>query len=318
MPTQNELRTKLTNRILAALDNGVVPWKQPWANDRNCGRPTNAVTGKKYQGINILRLILHNHEYRSDGKFFATYRQWQSLGGQVMARPAGVPKGEWAAKAILFKPVTKTKTNSRGEEVEDTFCFMREFSLFNIDQVKGDHLDHLRPGFCDKTDPEVSIREADELIENAGIDIFHGGNKAYYDGNIDVIQMPHGHQFDGTAYYETLFHEAAHWAFERVNTEGSKSQRSYAMEELIAEQASCFMCSELGIPLAEGLNNHAAYVGNWAKKLHDAVQVDPSFIMKASTQASKVCDYLLQFRPAPVEEEAVAVDGELTPAMAMS
>lgn len=316
MPSQNELRTQLTNQILAALDQGVIPWKQPWANDRNCGRPTNAVTGKPYNGINILLLTLHNHEYRSNGKFFATYKQWQAMGGQVMARPAGVPKGKWGCKAILFKSVTKMKTDSRGEEFEDTFCFMREFSLFNIDQVQGGQIDHLRPGYCDKTDPEVSIREADELIENAGIDIFHGGNKAFYEPGIDAITMPHRYQFDGVAYYETLFHEAAHWAESRVGIDRNGNPNSYAELELVAEMSSCFMCSELGIPLAEGLINHASYVGQWAKKLHDAVKVDPAFIMKASTQASRICDYLLQFRPAPVEE--VAVDAELTPALAMS
>lgn len=314
MPTQNELRTQLTNQILAALHNGVVPWKQPWANDRNCGRPTNAVTGKKYQGINILRLILHNHEYRSDGKYFATYKQWQSLGGQVMARPAGVPKGQWSCRGLLFKPVTKTRIDRNGAEVEDIFCIARSFSLFNIDQVEGDHLNHLRPGHCDKPDLAVSIREADELIQNAGIDIFHGGNRAFYEPGIDAITMPHKHQFDGASYYETLFHEAAHWAESRLGIDRNGNPNSYAELELVAEMSSCFMCSELGIPLAEGLNNHAAYVGNWAKKLHDAVQVDPSFIMKASTQASKVCDYLLQFRPAPVEETVLADDRQLTPA----
>ena len=317
MPSQNELRTQLTSQILAALDDGVAPWKRPWSNDRNCGRPTNAVTGKPYNGINILLLSLHSHEYRSEGKYFATYKQWQSLGGQVMARPSGVPKGKWAAKGILYKAVTKTKTNSRGEEVEDTFCFMREFSLFNIDQVEGGQIAHLRPGYCDETDPEVSIREADELIENAGIDIFHGGNKAFYEPGIDAITMPHKHQFDGTAYFETLFHEAAHWAIERLKMKIDNDHNRYAMEELVAEMSSCFMCSELGIPLAEGLENHAAYVGNWAKKLHDAVDVDPSFILKASTQASKVCDYLLQFRPAPAEEAAVT-GLQWTPALAMS
>ena len=307
MPSQNELRTKLTNEILAALDDGVVPWKRPWSMDRNCGRPTNAVTGKPYNGINILLLSLHSHEYRSDGKYFATYKQWQALGGQVMARPSGVPKGKWCAKAILFKRVTKTKPNSRGEEIEDTFCFMREFSLFNIDQVQGGQIDHLRPGYCDKTDPEVSIREADELIKNAGINIFHGGNKAFYEPGIDAITMPHKHQFAGFSYYETLFHEAAHWAIERLKMKIDNDHNSYAMEELVAEMSSCFMCSELGIPLAEGLINHASYVGNWAKKLHDAVDVDPSFILKASTQASKVCDFLLQFRPALVQEPAILV-----------
>ena len=226
----------------------------------------------------------------------------------MLARPSGVPKGKWSARAILFKAVAKTKTNRKGEEVVDKFCFMKQFCLFNIDQVEGD-LDHLRAGHCDEADPEVSIHQADELIANSGMDIMHGGNKAFYDPSSDIIQMPHKHQFDGTAYYETLFHEMAHAAehSDRLNWDRSKEGNSYSMGELIAEMSSCFMLSELGIPFAEGLENHIAYVANWAKKLHDAVQIDPSFIMKASTQASKVCDYLLSFRTAPVEEPVIVI-----------
>jgi antirestriction protein ArdC len=305
MPNQTELRQQLTNEIIDSLQQGIVPWKQPWAFDPNCGRPTNAATKRPYNGINILLLIQHNQIYRTDGKHFATYKQWQSLGGQVMARPSGVPKGKWGCKAIFFKPITKTKANRKGEEVEDNFCIMRQFTVFNIDQVEGDHLDHLRVGHCENTDPEVSIREADELIRNADVDMFHGGNKAYYDPSIDIIQMPHKHQFDGTTYYETLFHEMAHWAEhpDRLNWDRSEEGNNHAMGELIAEMSACFVCTELGISLGEGIGNHAAYLGIWLKALKN----DPSFIFKVSTQASKVCDYLLSFRTAPVLEPAIVV-----------
>ena len=300
MPSQSEIRQQITQQIIESLQQGIVPWKRPWSADKNCGRPTNAVTKNLYNGINILLLALHSHAYRSDGKFFATYKQWQSIGGQVMARPSGVPKGEWGAKVILYKPVSKTKTNRKGEEVEDNFCVMRQFTVFNIDQVEGEHLDYLRVGHCEKSDPEVSIREADELIANADVDIFHGGNRAFYDFAIDAITMPHKHQFSGLAYYESLFHELGHWAEhpDRMNWDRSEEGNNYAMGELVAEMSSCFVCSELGIPLAEGIGNHAAYVSNWLKALKN----DPSFIFRASTQASKVTDYLLSFSPTHAEE----------------
>lgn len=310
MPTQQELRKQLTDQILSALDEGVVPWKQPWSLDPNCGRPLNGSTKRPYNGINLLLLALHNHRFRCDSRYFGTYRQWAAMGGQVMARPAAVPKGKWGCNIILFKPIIKTKTNGNGEETEDKFCMMKQFCVFNIEQVEGDHLDHLRAGYAGNfTDPAVSIQEADELIANSGVDIFHGGNKAFYDPSIDAITMPHKHQFDGTTYYETLFHEMCHAAEHpsRLNWDRSEDGNSYAMGELVAEMGACFLCSELGIPFAEGIDNHIAYVQGWAKKLHDAVQIDPSFVMKASTQASKVTDYLLSFRTAPVREPAIIV-----------
>ena len=67
--------------------------------------------------------------------------------------------------------------------------------------------------------------------------------------------------------------------------------------------SSFFVCSEFGIPLAEGSANHAAYLGGWLKALKN----DPSFIFRASTQASKVTDYLLSFSPTHAEDPVLAV-----------
>ena len=62
-------------------------------------------------------------------------------------------------------------------------------------------------------------------------------------------------------------------------------------EELIAEMAACFLATELGIPNAEAIENHAAYVKNWLQSMKE----DSNYIFKASRQASKVCDFLLSF-----------------------
>lgn len=298
MMSQTELRQQITNEIIASLQQGIVPWKRPWNSDKNCGRSRNAVSKRFYNGINILLLALHNYKYGFNSRNFATYRQWESLGGQVMRRPAGVRSGQWGCKIILWKSVKKKVKNS---DDEDTFFVMRQFTVFNVDQVEGDHLDHLRVGFSGNSHyPDVSIQDADELIEASGAQIVHGGNNAHYRPTNDSIQMPHKHQFEGTAYYETLFHEMSHWTEhpERLNWDRSEEGNSYAMGELIAEMASCFVCTELGIPLAEGIDNHAAYLGGWLKALKD----DPSFIFKASTQASKVTDYLLSFSSTHAEE----------------
>jgi antirestriction protein ArdC len=63
------------------------------------------------------------------------------------------------------------------------------------------------------------------------------------------------------------------------------------MGELAAEIAASFLSTELGIPQGETLENHASYLGSWLKEMKS----DPSYIFKASTQASKAADYLLSF-----------------------
>ena len=94
---------------------------------------------------------------------------------------------------------------------------------------------------------------------------------------------------------------AHHWSECRLGWD--RKAGGYALGELIAEMAACFLATELGVPQGESLENHAAYLRSWL----DAMKGDPSFIFKAATQASKVTDFLLQFSEAAAErEEAVA------------
>ena len=61
--------------------------------------------------------------------------------------------------------------------------------------------------------------------------------------------------------YPTLLHEIAHWSEVRVGWDREKE--TYAMGELIAEIASCYLAAELNIPNGEPLDNHAAYLKSW-------------------------------------------------------
>src|SRR5271166_3541036 len=44
----------VTNRIIAELEAGAIPWTQPWKNQKSGGvMPLNRATGRPYSGINI-------------------------------------------------------------------------------------------------------------------------------------------------------------------------------------------------------------------------------------------------------------------------
>ena len=88
------------------------------------------------------------------------------------------------------------------------------------------------------------------------------------------------------AYYETLLHELSHWSEIRLGWTAK-----YEMNELVAEIAASFLSAELGVPQGESLESHAAYVKHWL----EAMRGDPTYIFRASTQASKVADFLLSF-----------------------
>src|SRR3954453_17944812 len=147
MANQQQLREKITAQIVAALESGnVPPWRRPWRMGKNSGFPVNIVSKKPYRGINPILLDLSSARHNLTSKWWATFNQWKGLGGKVMPRPSHVPSGKWGTQIVFWTPVNKTVTNDRGEDEEDRFFVMRTFTLFNVDQVEGDHLDHLRAG----------------------------------------------------------------------------------------------------------------------------------------------------------------------------
>ena len=87
MPTQDQIRSQITQQIIDALENGCPPWRQPWLGTANTGRPTNVVSEKPYRGINPLLLSLHQQRHGFRSRWYGTFKQWQDMGGKVMRRP---------------------------------------------------------------------------------------------------------------------------------------------------------------------------------------------------------------------------------------
>ena len=182
MPTQNEIRERITNTIVEALKSGgLPPWRRPWAADPNAGFPANVVSKKTvpgHQPAASARSPPCGTASRASGG--RTYNQWKELGGQVMKRPDNVPPGEWGTGIIFFKPLKITEKKEDSEE-EKTIFMMRTYTVFNIDQVEGEHLDHLRVGnTVINANPVDTYEEADPVIAATGADIRYGGNQAFY------------------------------------------------------------------------------------------------------------------------------------------
>jgi antirestriction protein ArdC len=312
----NQLRRQITDQIVQALESNLVPWRRPWRSSKNAGRPTSVATGRPYAGINPLLCELHNNRFGFQSKLWGTFRQWKTLAGEVKRRPADVEPGEWGCKIVFYKQVVKQVVDAKtGQEDESRYLILKSFSIFNIDQVSGDHLDRFR--VSKDIPPKVEVPtfgEAEKLIAATGADLRFEGDRAYYklplpigswpnhdDG--DFIVLPQREWFDRPeSYYETALHELAHWSEIRLGWD--EHARNYAMCELVAEMSSCFVAAELGIPMLE-LTNHAAYLKNWL----DAMRQDANFIFKASSLASKTSDFIVSFvRPNEKVEDEVAAE----------
>lgn len=308
----NELRQSITNQIVQALESGTIPWRRPWKVSPNAsGRPRNIASRKPYTGVNPLLLAIHAMQHGIQSRWYGTFNQWKAVGGTVKKRPDNVSPGAWGCHIVFYKPISKVVANkATGKDEEKTFPLLRSFVVFAADQVDG------AEKFKVLDEPEgqgivlPDFEPAEELLKATKADIRVTGEQAFYTRPMpkdswpnhtggDFIQVPQRAKFTSLSdWFGAVFHEVGHWSEIRLGWDGD-----YGMGELAAEMSACFLCSELGIPGSEDLTNHAAYLQSWLK----AMKSDPSFIFKASTQASKVTDYLLGFvRQEQVEPEAEA------------
>lgn len=300
MQTQTEIRSSITQRIVAALRSGKIPWRKPWSEVPDPVRlPTNFSSKRAYSGINVPLLWLSQHEKGYPISYWASFQQWKASG-------ASVRKGERSSQIVFYRQVKKTVEQEDGTKKLETFPIMRTWSVFNIAQVEGNVADQF------KAKPQhdgplvfedVDRTEFDALVSATGADIEYGHtNAAYYRLPHDYIVMPDQKMFGHFGRFaETLLHELAHWTEHRLGWSGS-----YSEGELRSEMSSTFLSAALNIPNSGDLANHAAYVQSWLQALEN----DPKHIFKASAAASKAADFLLGFiRPVEVaiEEEEAAV-----------
>ncbi|TWT64395.1 ArdC family protein [Rubinisphaera italica] len=314
MPSNAQIRQDITNQIVASIESGnLPPWRKTWRSCPNSGWPVNVVSRKSYSGVNPILCMIASMRHGFQSKHWATFNQWSKMNGRVMKRPDHVKPGQWGTKVVFASRITKTKTDKHGQEVEDKFFVLKQYTIFCVDQVEGAHLNHLRAGYSADTRTEFEkLEHAEAVFAATNADVRHGGNECFYNPSLDYIQMPNRERFNAE-YYESLSHEFVHWSLNerRLNWKAS-SEHSYAEEELVAEIGACFLASELGIPITETLDNHSAYLKGWLARMKG----DAGFIFRASSAASRAADFVLSFSQELSSAEAEGA--EATPAIAMS
>jgi antirestriction protein ArdC len=306
MSFQSEIRSNITSQIVTEIQDGnLPPWRIPWRPQPNSGFPTNVVSERAYTGVNPLILMLARQKMGFHSKWWATFRQWKELGGTVMRRPDHIKPGQWGTQIVFCKPVKRTRFDKNGEEIEESFRLLRGYVVFNLDQVVGpfDHLRATPDGHLASNEVEARFERAEQVIEATNADIRFGGDRACYSFDGDFIRIPNRDQFSLPEYYETIFHELCHWSEHPTRLAWSRQdqENTYAMGELIAEIGGCYLAGELGLPISENLENHAAYLRHWLQ----AMRNDSSFIFKAAAQASRAADYILSFSKTPSELQAI-------------
>jgi antirestriction protein ArdC len=278
---------EITDSIIAELEKGAAPWVKPWNAPQ--GADKNVISQKPYRGINRLLLAMVGGIKGYSNPAWATYKQWEQLGGNVR-------KGEKAAKIIFWSQAKST--NPEGEE--KAYAFAKAYFVFNVSQVEG--IDIIVSE--DKQNDNAKIDNCESTIKASQAKIIHGGDTACFIPSSDIIRMPEIGTFQSSEhYYATAFHELTHWTSnksrcDRDISKGRFGNPDYAFEELVAELGAAFLCSTHGIA---GDLRHAGYIDSWLKALKN----DNKAIFKASGLAQAAADYVLNCK-ASEETELLA------------
>lgn len=294
---RSDLYAEVTERVIAELEAGRLPWVQPWDSAAcTTGLPRNATTQRPYSGINILLLWCAVIDHQWPSQCWLTFRQAREAGGHVR-------KGEQGTTIVYadrFTPEAERERAERDGSEARSVAFLKRFTVFNVAQCDG-----LPPNLFDTPLPASPLQRlvsAEALISACPADFRIGGPKAFYAPGPDYVQVPPQPAFfDPINYYRTALHELGHWTGHTSrlarNQSGAFGSADYAREELCAEMASAFLCASLGI---EPSVRHSDYVGCWL----DVLRADHRAIFRAASHASKAADYLLAFLSTPAEEVA--------------
>jgi antirestriction protein ArdC len=305
MSNSTDTFQKVTDQIIATIETGNAgEWTKPWTTViAGNGLGTNAKTGNAYQGFNQLVLMVTTAAHGYSANVWATYKQWQSLGGQVRKGQHGTQLVKWGITYRCTECDHKgPKPCTRKGHQPTKSMWASAFTVFNVDQQDGYELE--RPELPELTEPE-RLEMVETFIAGTGAQIVHRlQNRAYYDRRADEITLPERGQFETAhGYYGTALHELTHWTGASHRLDRVKGQvfgdAAYAGEELVAELGATFLAAHFGIEV-EPHAEHAAYLASWLEQ----IKADPRSLYRAAKAAQDATEYLLETALEEAGEEA--------------
>ena len=269
----------VTERIIEQLEHGYIPWKKPWA---NCLNGTfNRISRRPYSLLNQLLL--------SRGGEYATFRQWDQIGGKIK-------KGEKAEIVVFWKLQEAQEKDETGKIKIKKIPILRYYNVFHISQIENVFPLPKTEEF--ETKPiERAEKTLHDYLTREQITLSVGADRAFYSPYTDSITLPAITQFEcAEEYYGTAFHECGHSTLKESRCNRETENRSaifgsedYSKEELVAEITSAAILHSMGMETAETFKNSAAYIQNWLQVLRN----DRKFIVSASGKAEKAAKYIL-------------------------
>jgi antirestriction protein ArdC len=181
---RQDVYTRITDKIVADLEQGVRTWMKPWNAGNTAGRITRPLrhNGVPYSGINILMLWAESMDKGFSTPTWMTFKQACELNAHVR-------KGEKGSLVVYANSITRTEDDGKGEETEREIHYMKGYTVFNVEQIEGLPEQYYgRPEV--QTTPVERITHAEAFFQATRADIRYRGTQAFYSHDGDYIQMP--------------------------------------------------------------------------------------------------------------------------------
>src|SRR4051812_26962283 len=116
MSSKTDAYEAITAKMIAALEEGTVPWRKPW---KGANAPRNGTSGRRYRGINTLLLGLSGYT----SPFWFTFKDQAARGGTV--------KGEKGTQIVFWKMLRVPDKANPGKTA--TIPMIRFYYVWNLD-----------------------------------------------------------------------------------------------------------------------------------------------------------------------------------------
>ncbi len=285
----NQAYTEIQNTIITLLEQGTIPWEQPWFGSKGA---ISFNTGRPYSWLNQM-LIQESGE-------FLTWNQIQLNGGHLR-------RGSKGKRVYFYRTFEKQERNDKGEIIIKTVPYLRSYTVFNANDCDGivKRWHHQKPNT--NLTPIQQVEDAvNKYLIREHIELRHRNEcEAYYSKKYDYINIPPLANFKHSAedYYATMLHEVVHStsAEKRLNrdTSGSFGSVAYAREELVAEIGAAFLLKKFNIDSKRSIEQSAAYIKSWITSLRN----DSKLIPVAAGKSERAVQFILSEDTANTTEE---------------
>lgn len=290
-------RKEIAEEFISVLESEPLKWQQQW-NNLNAV-PFNGSSGYCYKGINRFYLQLMSIKRGYDDPRFLTFKQIKDKGWHLVdAKGKGLKVEYWfMVDRKTHKGITWKAYELLTREEKEQYVLRSTISyVFNAKHIDGIPPYEKQIIIHDDITLLNSIQKASKNM-NIEINEIENNDKAFYSPNLDIIVMPPKNTFYSMYdYTSTLLHEMGHSTMHPTRLDRKEAFESnpfdieaYAIEELRAEIASCFMANEFGIVMNEDhMKNHLAYVQSWIKNIREK----PEVLVSAIKDAGEIANYI--------------------------